>query len=58
MDAFAAEMAFKGCCRALVAARLRHAVARHAFTQNSPMTRPLHESFGFRHIQDWTCLNA
>jgi hypothetical protein len=31
---------------------------RHAFTQNSPMSRLLYESSGFRHIQDWTCLNA
>lgn len=50
-----------GYYRALVAARLRHAVAagaRHAFTQNTPMSRPLYESFGFRLAEDWTYLIA
>lgn len=45
--------------RALVTARLRDAVAsgaRHAFTQNSPMSRPLYESLGFRLVEDWTYL--
>jgi GNAT superfamily N-acetyltransferase len=50
-----------GYYRALVAARLRHAVAagaRHAFTQNTPMSRPLYESFGFRLAENWTYLTA
>ncbi|MEU1620932.1 GNAT family N-acetyltransferase [Streptomyces sp. NPDC005722] len=45
--------------RALVTARLRDAVAagaRHAFTQNSPMSRPLYESLGFRLVENWTYL--
>ncbi|MDX3075396.1 GNAT family N-acetyltransferase [Streptomyces sp. MI02-7b] len=48
-----------GYYRALVAARLRHAVAsgaRHAFTQTSPMSRPLYESLGFRPAETWTYL--
>jgi GNAT superfamily N-acetyltransferase len=50
-----------GYYRALVAARLRHAVesgARHAFTQNTPMSRPLYESLGFRLAETWTYLTA
>ncbi|WP_431945406.1 GNAT family N-acetyltransferase [Actinacidiphila sp. bgisy167] len=50
-----------GYYRALVAARLRHAVAsgaRHAFTQNTPMSRPLYESLGFRHAETWTYLTG
>jgi GNAT superfamily N-acetyltransferase len=50
-----------GYYRALVTARLAHAVAhgaRHAFTQNSPMSRPLYESLGFRPAQTWTYLGA
>ncbi|MFH8224353.1 GNAT family N-acetyltransferase [Streptomyces sp. NPDC018057] len=50
-----------GYYRALVAARLRHAVAsgaRYAFTQNSPMSRPLHESLGFRLAETWTYLTS
>lgn len=49
----------KGYFRALVSARLRDAVARgarFAFTQNSPMSRPLYESLGFRVVEDWTYL--
>ncbi|WUD70968.1 hypothetical protein OG937_04385 [Streptomyces sp. NBC_00510] len=45
--------------RTLVTARLRDAVAsgaRHAFTQNSPMSRPLYESLGFRLVETWTYL--
>jgi GNAT superfamily N-acetyltransferase len=51
----------KGYYRALVAARLRHAVAagaRHAVTLNTPMSRPLYESFGFHHVETWTYLVA
>ncbi|MFC0439958.1 GNAT family N-acetyltransferase [Kutzneria buriramensis] len=51
----------RGYYRALVAARLRHAVAasaRHAFTQNTPMSRPLYESFGFQLAEEWTYLTA
>lgn len=50
-----------GYYRALVTARLRHAVAsgaRHAFVQNSPMSRPLYESLGFRLAETWTYLTA
>jgi GNAT superfamily N-acetyltransferase len=49
----------KGYYRALVLARLRHAVAsgaRHAFTVNTPMSRPLYESLGFRLAEMWTYL--
>lgn len=48
-----------GYYRALVIARLRRAIdagARYAFTQNSAMSRPLYESLGFRHVEDWTYL--
>jgi GNAT superfamily N-acetyltransferase len=50
-----------GYYRALVAARLRHAVAagaRHGFTQNTEMSRPLYESLGFTLIEDWTYLGG
>lgn len=50
-----------GYYRALVTARLRHAVAagaRYAFTQNSPMSRPLYESLGFRLAETWTYLGS
>ena len=50
-----------GYYRALVAARLRDAVAsgaRHAFTQNSPMSQPLYESLGFRLAEEWTYLSS
>ncbi|MGH3297501.1 MAG: GNAT family N-acetyltransferase [Trebonia sp.] len=50
-----------GYYRALVTARLRHAVAsgaRYAFTQNSPMSRPLYESLGFRLAETWTSLTS
>jgi GNAT superfamily N-acetyltransferase len=50
-----------GYYRALVTARLRHAVAsgaRYAFTQNSPMSRPLYESLGFRLAETWTYLTS
>jgi GNAT superfamily N-acetyltransferase len=49
-----------GYYRALVTARLRDAVAagaRRAFTQNTPMSRPLYESLGFRAAQTWTYLS-
>jgi GNAT superfamily N-acetyltransferase len=49
----------KGYYRALVAARLRYAVesgARYAVSQNTPMSRPLYESFGFQLAETWTCL--
>lgn len=51
----------RGYARALVAARLREAVtsgARHAYTQNSPMSRPLYESLGFHVAETWTYLTA
>jgi hypothetical protein len=51
----------KGYYRALVTARLRHAVAsgaRYVVTQNSPMSRPLYESLGFRLAETWTYLGA
>lgn len=51
----------KGYYRALVTARLRDAVAagaRWAFTQNTPMSRPLYESLGFREVERWTYLSA
>lgn len=51
----------KGYFRALVSARLRDAVARgarFAFTQNTPMSRPLYESLGFRVVETWTYLTA
>jgi GNAT superfamily N-acetyltransferase len=50
-----------GYYRALVAARLRHAVAagaRHAFTQPSPMSAPVFESLGFRPAETWTVLTS
>ena len=50
-----------GYYRALVAARLRDAVAdgvRYAVSENSPMSRPLFESFGSRHFQTLTHLNS
>jgi len=50
-----------GYYRALVIARLKHAVeagARHAFTQNSPMSQPLYESLGFQLAATWTYLGA
>lgn len=50
----------KGYYRALVAARLRHAVAagaRRAFTQNTPMSRPLYESLGFELAETWNYLS-
>jgi GNAT superfamily N-acetyltransferase len=49
----------KGYYRALVAERLRDAVAsgaRRAFTQNSPFSLPLYQSFGFRLAETWTYL--
>jgi GNAT superfamily N-acetyltransferase len=49
----------RGYFRALVSARLRHAVANgaeFAFTQNTSMSRPLYESLGFRVVEDWTYL--
>ncbi|MFE4824636.1 GNAT family N-acetyltransferase [Streptomyces sp. NPDC056704] len=48
-----------GYYRALVMARLQDAVAsgaRHAFAQNTPMSRPLYESLGFRLAETWTYL--
>lgn len=48
-----------GYYRALVTARLADAVARgarHAVASNSPMSRPLFESLGFRLAQTWTYL--
>jgi GNAT superfamily N-acetyltransferase len=48
-----------GYYRALVTARLADAVARgarHAVATNSPMSRPLFESLGFRLAQTWTYL--
>jgi len=50
-----------GYYRALVAARLRHAVAagaRYGITQNSTMSRPLYEATGFHLIEDWTYLSG
>lgn len=50
-----------GYYRALVTARLRHAVAsgaRFAFSQNTPMSRPLYESLGFRLAETWTYLTS
>lgn len=50
-----------GYYRTLVTARLAHAVAhgaRHAFTQNSPMSRSVYESLGFRLAETWTYLMA
>ena len=49
----------KGYYRALVAARLRHAVAagaRYAVTMNTPASQPLYESFGFQPVETWTYL--
>jgi GNAT superfamily N-acetyltransferase len=51
----------KGYYRALVTARLRHAVAagaRYAFTQNTAMSRPLYESLGFQIAENWTYLSS
>ncbi|MDX3097877.1 GNAT family N-acetyltransferase [Streptomyces sp. ME19-03-3] len=50
-----------GYYRALVLTRLhdaRQAGAKLAFTQNSPMSRPLYESLGFRHVETWTYLTT
>ena len=50
-----------GYYRRLVTARLAHGVAhgaRHAFVQNTPMSRPLYESLGFRLAETWTYLKA
>ncbi|MFC0546143.1 GNAT family N-acetyltransferase [Kutzneria chonburiensis] len=50
-----------GYYRALVAARLRHAVAagaRYGITQNSTMSRPLYESLGFALSEDWRYLSG
>lgn len=50
-----------GYYRALVSARLNHAIAhgaRRAFAQNTPMSRPLYESLGFRLAENWTYLTA
>jgi len=50
-----------GYYRALVIARLKHAAeagARHAFAQNSPMSRPLYASLGFQLAAMWTYLGA
>jgi GNAT superfamily N-acetyltransferase len=51
----------RGYYRALVGARLRHAAAsgaRYAFTQTTPMSRPLYEALGFRLVETWTYLTA
>jgi hypothetical protein len=51
----------KGYYRALVSARLRHAVARgarYALSQNTPMSRPLFESLGFQQAETWTYLTS
>jgi GNAT superfamily N-acetyltransferase len=48
-----------GYYRALVTARLAYAVAhgaRYAISRNSPMSRPLFESVGFRLAETWTYL--
>jgi N-acetylglutamate synthase-like GNAT family acetyltransferase len=48
-----------GYYRALVTARLADAVARgarHAFSFNTPMSRPLFEAVGFRRVETWTYL--
>jgi GNAT superfamily N-acetyltransferase len=48
-----------GYYRALVTARLADAVARgahHAFSLNTPMSRPLFEAVGFRRVETWTYL--
>ena len=50
-----------GYYRALVAARLRAAVAdgaRYAISENSPMSRPLFESFGAKHFEMLTHLSS
>lgn len=50
-----------GYYRALVSARLADAVARgarHAVATNSPMSRPLFESLGFRLAETWTQLSS
>jgi GNAT superfamily N-acetyltransferase len=49
----------KGYYRALVMARLAHAItrgARYAVVQNTPMSRPLYEALGFRLAETWTYL--
>lgn len=51
----------RGYYRALVAARLQHAVAagaRYAFSQNTPMSRPLYEAIGFQPVTTWTYLTG
>jgi hypothetical protein len=51
----------KGFYRALVTARLTDAVglgARHAFSRNTPLSRPLFEAVGFRLAERWTQLNG
>jgi GNAT superfamily N-acetyltransferase len=48
-----------GYYRALVTARLADAVARgarYAFSHNTPMSRPLYESLGFRIVETWSYL--
>lgn len=48
-----------GYYRALVAARMAHAVAhgaRYAFALNTPMSQPLYEALGFRVAETWTYL--
>jgi ribosomal protein S18 acetylase RimI-like enzyme len=50
-----------GYYRTLVTARLAHAVAhgaRHAVVQNTPASRPLYESLGFRLAETWTYLGS
>jgi hypothetical protein len=50
-----------GYYRALVTARLADAVAhgaRHAFSRNTPMSRPLFEALGFRVAETWTHFTA
>lgn len=50
-----------GYYRALVLTRLhdaRQAGVKLAFTQNSPMSRPIYESLGFRHVETWTYLTT
>jgi len=50
-----------GYYRALVAARLRHAIAsgaRYSFTQNTPMSQPLYESLGYQVAETWTYLTS
>lgn len=50
-----------GYYRALVLKRLHDARsigAKLAITQNSPISRPLYESLGFRHVETWTYLTT